>query len=252
MRPILFITVDELKRRLTNKAFCAWPWMLVVIKLGNPMGYYIMMRLRIAAGLGLVLFMATMIGGQVRVSHAQDDERVTLASLAGEFAGRGSGFVTLCFSPGPALPLISCSSVSPVPTPVPFNQTGIFHRTGDAAGNFCGVITVTTAPVFGTKFPAGVSTNIQVGTTTFDPTTGSGTQSFSRYHGGTCSGAVFDSTGATKVGTTTSSFVVSDSGDRIESIITSFSTVTSAVSVAGSAQGNVFSPTAIRQRLGGD
>jgi hypothetical protein len=196
-----------------------------------------LMKLRIATGLGLLLFMATMIGGPVRVSQAQDDQGVTLASLAGNFAGRGSGFFTLCFNAGSTAP----EDCATAPHQVPFNQTGIFHRTGDAAGNFCGVITVTTAPVSGTKFPAGVSASTTVGTTSFDPTTGSGTQSFIRYHGGTCSGAVFDSTGATPLGTTTSSFVVSDSGDHIESIVTSFSTVT------GSVQGNVFSTTSIRQ-----
>jgi hypothetical protein len=200
-----------------------------------------LMKLRIATVLGLVLFMATMIGGPVRVSQAQDDEGVTLASLAGKFAGRGSGFFSLCFAaPITAFTtVVDCASVGA--HPLPFNQTGIFRKTGDAAGNFCGVITITTAPVSGTKFPAGASTTTQVGTTTFDPTTGSGTESFSRYAGGSCIGAVFNSTGATLTGTTTRSFVVSDSGDRIESIVTSFT------SVAGTVQGNVFSQTAIRQ-----
>ncbi len=197
-----------------------------------------MMKLRIATGLGLVLLMATMIGGAAKVSQAQDDEGVTLASLAGKFAGRGSGFFTLCFNAG----FTALEDCATAPHQVPFNQTGIFHRTGDAAGNFCGVITITTAPVVGTKLPAGVAATTQVGTTTFDSTTGSGTESFSRYAGGSCIGAVFDSTGATLTGTTTRSFVVSDSGDRIESIITSF------VSVAGSVKGNVFSQTAIRQQ----
>ena len=42
-----------------------------------------LMKLRIATGLGLVLFMATMIGGPVRVSQAQDNQGgVTLADLA--------------------------------------------------------------------------------------------------------------------------------------------------------------------------
>jgi hypothetical protein len=199
--------------------------------------YIMMMKLRIATGLGLVLFMATMIGGPVRVSRAQDDGGITLADLAGNFAGRGGGFFTLCFNAGFTTP----EDCATAPHQVPFNQTGIFHRTSNAAGNFCGVITVTTAPVSGTKFPAGVSASTTVGTTSFDPTTGSGTQSFIRYHGGTCSGAVFDSTGATPLGTTTTSFVVSDSGDHIESIVTSFSTVT------GSVQGNVFTTTSIRQ-----
>jgi hypothetical protein len=156
-----------------------------------------LLKLRIATGLGLLILMATMIGGPVRVSQAQDDEGVTLADLAGNSAGRGSGFFTRCFNAGFTAP----EDCATAPNQVPFNQTGIFHRTGDAAGNFCGVITVTIAPVSGTKFPAGVSASTTVGTTSFDPTTGSGTQSFSRYHGGTCSGAVFDMTGATLLGT---------------------------------------------------
>src|SRR5260370_12909915 len=53
-----------------------------------------LMKLRIATGLGFLLFMVTMIGGPVRVSQAQDDQGVTLASLAGNFAGRGGGFFT--------------------------------------------------------------------------------------------------------------------------------------------------------------
>src|SRR6266849_286916 len=212
--------------------------MFAVIKLRDPMRHYTMMKPRMATGLALLLFMATMIGGPVRVSQAQDDQGVTLADLAGNFAGRGSGFFTRCLNAGFTAP----EDCATAPHQVPFNQTGIFHRTEDAAGNFCGVITITTAPVFGTKFPAGVSTTTQVGTTTFDPTTGSGTESFSRYACSSCIGAVIDSTGATLTGTTTRSFVVSDSGDRIESIITSF------VSVAGSVKGNVFSQTAIRQQ----
>src|SRR5713226_2103288 len=91
-----------------------------------------LMKLRIATGLGLVLLMATMVGGPVRVSQAQDDQGVTLASLAGNFAGRGSGFFTRCFNAGFTAP----EDCATAPHQVPFNQTGIFHRTGDAAGNF--------------------------------------------------------------------------------------------------------------------
>jgi hypothetical protein len=58
-------------------------------------------NVRFATGLGLVLFVATVVGGPVRVSRAQDDQGgVTLASLAGRFAARGSGSLTLCFNAG--------------------------------------------------------------------------------------------------------------------------------------------------------
>src|SRR5712692_7574616 len=150
-----------------------------------------MMKLRIAIGLGLVLLMATMIGGPVRVSQAQDDQGVTLADLAGKFAGRGYGFATICSSAGGP---VSCSSVSP--TLVPFNDTLIWQLTRDAAGNSCGVTTETLAPVSGTTHPAFVNTRTHVGTNaSFDPTTGSGTETFKRYRGGSCIGAAFDKTG---------------------------------------------------------
>ena len=77
-------------------------------------------------------------------------------------------------------------------------------------------------------------------TTSFDPTTGSGAASLSRYHGGSCNGAAFDKTGATLTATGTFSFVVSDSGNRIEVIATSWNQVTGAVT------GVVLSQTFIR------
>ncbi len=198
------------------------------------------MKLRLATGLGLVIFMATMIGGPVRVSQAQDDEGgVTLASLAGKFAGRFNGFVTICLSAG--VP-ISCSSVSPVPTAVAFNVTEIEQITSDAAGNSCAVSTSTAAPVSGTTSPALVNTPITVRTnTSFDPTTGSGTESASSYVGGHCNGAVFDMTGATKVATFTDSFDVSDSGNRIEVIVNTYN------AAGGIIEGVVDSGTFIRQ-----
>ena len=198
-----------------------------------------LMKLRIATGLGLVIFMATMIGVPVRVTHAQNDEGgVTLASLAGKFAGRSNGFVTICLSAG--VP-ISCSSVSPVPTAVAFNTTEIVQITSDAAGNSCAVSTSTAAPVSGTTSPALVNTPITVRTnTSFDPTTGSGTESASSYVGGHCNGAVFDMTGATKVATFTDSFDVSDSGNRIEVIVNTYN------AAGGIVEGVVDSGTFIR------
>jgi hypothetical protein len=198
-----------------------------------------LMKLRIATGLGLLLFMATMIGGPVSVSQAQDDEGVTLASVAGKFAGRGSGFFTACLNAGV---LIDCSTVSPVPTLVPSRDIAILHTTRYAAGNSCEVITETFGLVSGAK-RFNFQTRTVVGTTTsFDPTTGSGSESFSRYHGGSCSGAVWDGAG-TLTATGTDSFVVSDSGDRIETIFTSYAAVT----VVGSVSNFQFSTTSIRQ-----
>jgi hypothetical protein len=203
-----------------------------------------MMKLRIATGLGLVLFMATVVGGLVRASHAKDDGGVTLASLAGKFAGRASGFETLCFN-ATFRALAACASVPPAQR-VPYNAAEIFHSTHDAAGNACAVETLTGRRAFGAGLPTSAETFIGVSTLiSFDPTTGAGTASFKTYHGGSCIGPAFGGTG-TLTATGTVSFDVSDSGNRIEHIITGFTAVASAFSVAGSVNGLVFGGTSIR------
>ena len=169
-------------------------------------------------------------------ARTSDGGGVTLASLAGKFASKGSGSYTICF--GASLSAtVDCAS-SPHQE-VPFNMTAVAHGTRDAAGNSCGVtaltITPTDARVFGTYFTRlnFARTNVS-NTISFDPTTGSGSSSFNQYRGGRCVGAVFDSTGAVLTGTGMQSFMVSDSGNRIDNIVTSFSMVTSPFGVAGS------------------
>ena len=98
-----------------------------------------MMKVRIAIGFGLVLFMATMIGGPVKVSQAQDDGGVTLASLAGKFSARGGGFQTTCVNATMTAPA-ACASV-PEAQRVLNNLLNIAHFTRDAAGNACFVFT---------------------------------------------------------------------------------------------------------------
>jgi hypothetical protein len=206
-----------------------------------------MIKLRGATGLGLLLFIATMIGGSVAVSPAQAKEGGdTLASLEGSFAGRGSGSSTICFN----ATFTAAADCATAPNVVPFNSTVVEQFTRDAAGNSCGVLIESIAPLVGTQFPASVNLRTDVGTSTFNPTTGVGNYTFSLYSGGTCTGADFDSTGADLAATGTSTFVVSDSGDRIEIIYTSISTVTDAAigNVAGALQGFVLSQTAIRQK----
>jgi len=200
-----------------------------------------MMKVRIATGLGLVLFIATIMGGPVRVSQAQNDEGVTLASLAGKFSLRGGGFVTFCFNATFTAPA-ACASV-PQAQRVLFNLATIGHFTRDAAGNACFVFTGTTRrALVGASAATSANTSFSVATNiSFDPTTGSGTASFSNYNGGSCIGAAFDSTGATLTATGTVTYDVSDSGDRLEYIVTGLT------AVDGSTNGLVLTYTAIRQ-----
>ena len=118
-------------------------------------------------------------------------------------------------------------------------MTAVAHNIRDAAGNSCGLTALTLTPtdarVFGAYFTRLNFASTAVSkTTSFDPTTGSGSASVSQYHGGSCAGAAFDSTDAILTGTGTQSFMVSDSGNRIDAIVTSFSMVTSPFGAAGS------------------
>src|SRR5216684_6939151 len=99
-----------------------------------------MRKLHIATGVGLLLFTAAMIGGPVGMSRAQaGDGGVTLASLAGKFETRGSGFFTLCFNES-FTEAVDCASAPH--QEVQFKVTSVAHGTRDAAGNSCGVTNV--------------------------------------------------------------------------------------------------------------
>jgi hypothetical protein len=210
-----------------------------------------MIKLRIATGLGLLLLVTVMACGQVRSQAPANGGGVTLASLAGRFETKGSGSYTLCFNASLSAP-VNCASAPH--QEMAFNLISLAHVTRDAGGNSCAVTTLTNSPVYGTISPAfrarlnNTRTNVST-TTSFDPATGSGSSSFSQYRGGRCIGAVFDSTGAVLTGTGTQSLMVSDSGNRMDTIVTSFSVVTSPFGVAGSTKETmpVVKATSIRQ-----
>jgi hypothetical protein len=212
-----------------------------------------MMKLRIATGVGLLLFMATMIGGPAGMSRAQaGDGGVTLASLAGKFETRAIGSFTLCYNES-FTEAVDCASA--LHQEVHFKVTSVGHGTRDAAGNACGVTSVsstltgTAVAVYAAQFPRRMNvqrTNVST-TTSFDPTTGSGTATFRQYREKSCSGAGFDTTGAVLAATGTQSFRVSDSGKRIETILTSISYVPSSFSIAGSMKETMGKATSIRR-----
>ena len=211
-----------------------------------------MTKLRVATGLGLLLRMAAMACGQVRSQARANGGGVTLASLAGKFETKGSGSYTLCLNASFSAPLDCASAMH---QEVPFNFTALSHGSRDAAGNSCGVtnqsntLTGAAVEVYAAKFAARVNirrTNVST-TTSFDSTTGSGTASFRQYREKNCIGAAFDSTDAVLAATGTQSFMVSDSGNRIETTLTRISYVPSSFSIAGSVKETMAKATSIRQ-----
>jgi hypothetical protein len=91
----------------------------------------------------------------------------------------------------------------------------------DKSGNACGTHTavVNTVPPAGTPTVASITHVMQV--INYDPSTGTGDLSLTEYFGGSCNGAAFNSSsGGTQVVTGTLHFVVSNGGNRIDSIVT--------------------------------
>lgn len=92
----------------------------------------------------------------------------------------------------------------------------------DMAGNACGthLAVVTPLPLTGAPQPAGGVTHV-FHVINYDPSSGAGDMSLTEYFGGSCNGAALNSTGATKIVDGTLHFVVSNGGNRIDSIVTS-------------------------------
>ncbi len=94
--------------------------------------------------------------------------------------------------------------------------------TRDAQGNACGshVAVVNTVPPSGSPPIVAPSVTTVMKVTYYDPTTGTGDESLVEYSGGSCNGAIFNSTGATQLVTGTLHFTVSNGGNRIYSVVT--------------------------------
>jgi hypothetical protein len=93
--------------------------------------------------------------------------------------------------------------------------------TRDSAGNACsaniGVLS-TLPPGATPSFVLAAHTSLKV--TNYDPVTGTGDESSKSWSGGVCNGAIFDKTGATQISSGTDHFVVTNDGNRIDSLFT--------------------------------
>jgi hypothetical protein len=158
----------------------------------------------------------------VRNNVAADDDGshgTPLRKLAGTYALTYQASVAVCFADTAPVP---CST--PNATVARFQSLSVSSATFDAAGHFCIAFTEIDNDLPLDASPTTVSLFNAVGhITQYDPTTGTGDKSETSYSGGHCHGASFDSTGATVLGTSTSHFVVSNHGKRIDGAATSLS-----------------------------
>src|SRR5215813_4142785 len=163
-----------------------------------------------------------------------------LEDLAGTYALTAQGSFFFCFTPAPPFPPAKCGSPGSAGAPIGALEVGAI--TYDTAGNWCATLTEadTVLPVDAFSHSVAVA-NCPGKTTSYDPITGIGEDSFTCYSGGQCHGATFDSSGATVVSTGAEHFVVSDRAKRIDYVVTSLTNPT------GSIGGVSFSDTVRRQ-----
>ena len=186
------------------------------------------------AVMGLAM-VPTPAAGRATGNPRVQDHGLSLADLRGNFAGKSIGFTTACTNIG------GCRATSP--TLEQRNFAALAQAAVDEAGNFCATATSAHAAVAGSASAASVLERVITGSiTSFDPTTQEGDVSFSIFQGGSCNGATFDSSGAILKTNGTGHVVVSDSGNRINTIVTSY------ISTAGIIGSVVNTTTLHRQR----
>lgn len=165
--------------------------------------------------LATLLATVTLCGG---LAQAQPNG---FKQLAGNWAGAGSATFSVCFNTD----FSAVEDCTTAPNSSFWNQSTITQGTNDTNGNGCSTVTATNSPQFPNPvFPANAFTTIQVTkTTSFNPSTGSGTFSFTNYPAGSgtsCSGYVFVNTGnASPTSTGTSAFVLSQHGSRSDGVV---------------------------------
>jgi hypothetical protein len=164
------------------------------------------------AALSATTIFATILS-QITPAEAQN-----IPAPSGRFSFLIQGSVAQCFNPTTNAPE-ACSTSGAVDVAFSVLQLGHITYSYDIG---CEEVTqvVNSLPPNATPPIVNSSVTGTVKTTNYDPTTGIGTSSFTRYSGGSCSGANFNSAGATETSFGTLSFVVTDGGKRIDDVVT--------------------------------
>jgi hypothetical protein len=152
--------------------------------------------------------------------RAAAGEGIPLKALAGNYSFTCQGTFTICLNSG-GTAVEDCGTAGALVVPLTDLEVGEVTR--DAKGNSCSTfLDVSSSLPVGKNPPSVTPIHPAVGkTTSYDPATGTGDISLDEYTGGKCNGSAFDSTGATKTGTSTSHFAASNGGKRFDIVLTS-------------------------------
>jgi hypothetical protein len=173
--------------------------------------------------MAIALTAAFVIGGgtRLRANAGFGSSGLLLFRLAGNFAGETEGNYGLCFNDDFSA-LRDCST-TPDDHVVAWHNNYTTQGTGDTKGNSCSEFVGTEGPVFPIGQPSSVDDYIVVlAVTSYNPSTGSGSSSFTEYVAGPTvkrNGSTLVNTGtAPSVATGTIHFVASNNGNRLDAV----------------------------------
>jgi hypothetical protein len=151
------------------------------------------------------------------LSQITPAEAQNIPAPNGRYSIARHGSLTLCSNPSTNAPE-ACSASGAVIAPVSDIATGSITY---ASGIGCGTDTeVFNSLPPNTSPPMLNPETIVIKVTNYDETTGLGTGTYTAYSGGSCTGANFDSSGATEEVTGTLEFVVTEGGKQVNVAIT--------------------------------
>jgi hypothetical protein len=168
------------------------------------------------ATLGIILAGFAAIVSQNAIADGEQDG---IPLPTGRYSSTVQGSLAICLNPN-TFAEESCSTSGVLVVPLSVLDNGII--TEDTQGNNCATVTEVDSNLPVDASPPTVTPNQHIvgKVLHYDSATGTGDGRFTTYIGGTCIGATFDSTGATRISSGTDHFVVSDGGERIDFILT--------------------------------
>jgi hypothetical protein len=150
---------------------------------------------------------------------AADEGGIPLSQLAGGYASTVSATQANCLNPVSFLKE-SCTTGGALVVTVTGLAVG--ELTLDQKGNLCATYTevVSNLPLDASP-PQVAPFHVASKTLNYDPARGTGDWPYTAYSGGKCSGATFDSAGATVINTGNVRFIPSGKGKRLDGVFTS-------------------------------
>jgi hypothetical protein len=164
---------------------------------------------------GLILSQKAIAGDRPSRGHPGGQSPMS----GSQFSTTAQGFIAICLN-STTFAEESCSTAGAIAVPFGVLNNGVLFT--DDEGNSCSSVTEVDSVLPSDVSPPTVTVNENsVGKQlSYDPTTQTGDTSFTAYTGGACTGATFDSTGATELSSGTVHFVITNNGNRIDFIAT--------------------------------